>query len=96
MTDSVYNIIGAVGACLVLFGFYRVSVGRWKNKSFWYELDNLVGAALLIVYQVHLHAAISIVVNAIWAIVAFKGLTSFASRYYWHGIGKSKARRRRK
>ena len=73
--------MGVVGACLVLFGFYRTSIGRWKNKSFWYELDNFVGATLLVFYQIHTKAYISVVVNVIWAIVAFRGLTPFAERY---------------
>jgi hypothetical protein len=92
-TELLYNIAGTVGAFLILLGFYRTSIGRWKNKSFWYELDNTVGAILLIIYQLHLDAYISVIVNTIWAIVAFRGLTSFAERYRWSGIGK-KARRK--
>jgi lipid-A-disaccharide synthase-like uncharacterized protein len=80
-SDFVYDIIGTIGASLVLLGFYRTSIGKWKNKSFWYELDNTVGALLLVVYQLQHHAYISVVVNAIWAIVAFRGLASFAERY---------------
>ena len=76
-----YDALGIIGACLILLGFYRTSIGQWKNKSFWYELDNTVGALLLILYQLHLHAYISVVLNTIWAIVAFRGLTSFAERY---------------
>lgn len=76
-----YNIIGTAGACLILLGFYRTSIGKWKNKSFWYELDNTVGAILLIIYQFHLRAYISVILNVIWAIVAFRGLVSFAERY---------------
>lgn len=82
-SDITYNLIGAVGASLLLFGFYRTSIGKWKNKSFWYELDNTVGAVFLIIYQLHLNAYISVIVNTIWAIVAFRGLTSFAERYKW-------------
>ncbi len=79
--NFLYNALGFFGAALILFGFYRTSIGKWKNKSFWYELDNTVGALFLIVYQWHLHAYISVVLNTIWAIVAFRGLTSFAERY---------------
>jgi hypothetical protein len=42
-----YKIIGLVGAVLILFGFYRTSIGRWNGKSLWYELDNFVGALFL-------------------------------------------------
>ena len=78
-----FNILGTIGAFLILFGFYRTSIGKWKNKSFWYELDNTVGALLLVVYQMHMKAYVSVVVNAIWAIVAFRGLASFHERYRW-------------
>jgi len=80
-TNAIYNGIGIVGSLLVLFGFYRTSVGRWTNKSFWYELDNVVGSALIVIYQVRLHAYISVTVNIIWAVVAFRGVSSFAERY---------------
>ncbi len=79
--DFFFNVAGLIGACCLLFGFYRISIGKWKNKSFWYELDNLVGALLLIIYQLHLHAYISVTLNIVWATVAFKGITSFAERY---------------
>jgi hypothetical protein len=81
MSNLIYSIIGTAGAFLVLFGFYRTSIGKWKNKSFWYEMDNFLGAGLLIIYQLRFKAYISVVVNIIWAIVAFRGLTPFAERY---------------
>lgn len=79
--DIIYTIIGATGASLILFGFYRTSVGRWTNKTLWYELDNIIGPLCMIIYSAHYHAYISIVVNAIWMIVAFRGLIPFADRY---------------
>jgi hypothetical protein len=92
-TEVFYNFLGFIGAVLILMGFYRTSIGKWKNKSFIYEMDNLVGALFLIIYQAHYHAFISVIVNIIWAIIAFRGLTSFAQRYSWGGKYK-KARRR--
>jgi hypothetical protein len=80
-SNTVFNAIGIIGSLLVLFGFYRTSIGRWTNKSFWYELDNVIGSILVIVYQVRLHAYISVTVNVIWAVVAFKGISSFTERY---------------
>lgn len=80
-TAVVFDVIGTIGSILVLFGFYRTSIGRWTNKSFWYELDNVVGSIFIIIYQLRLHAFISVVVNIIWAVVAFRGVSSFAERY---------------
>ena len=80
-SEVFYDVVGAIGAFLILLGFYRTSIGRWKNKSVIYELDNLMGALFLMIYQLHHHAFISMTVNVIWAIIAFTGLTSFAQRY---------------
>lgn len=87
------DIVGAVGASLILFGFYRTSIGRWKNKSFWYEIDNFVGAILLIFYQIHTKSYISVVLNIIWATVAFRGLTSFGERYEKAFLKKKKRKK---
>lgn len=72
-----YSAIGLIGALLILFGFYRTSIGRWTGKSFWYELDNLVGAIMVATYQIHYRAFISVGVNVVWAIVALRGITSY-------------------
>jgi len=64
----------------VLFGFYRTSIGKWTGKSRLYELDNLVGASLITIYQWHYRVYVTVVVNIIWAIVALHGLTSYKQR----------------
>lgn len=88
-----YNVLGSIGAFLILLGFYRTSIGRWKNRSFIYELDNLVGASFLVTYQLHYRAYISVIVNVVWAIIAFRGLSSFAQRYKWGGLAQKPKRK---
>jgi len=85
-----FNLTGVAGSLLILLGFYRTSIGRWSGKSLLYELDNLVGAALIVVYQVHFHAYVTVVLNVIWVIVAFRGATSVIERH------QSKPKRRSK
>ena len=75
-----YNVIGIIGGLLILLGFYRISIGKWTGKSLWYELDNLFGALFILVYQLHFKVYISVVLNVIWAIVAFKGVVSYRER----------------
>ncbi len=89
---SIYDLMGFIGAFLILFGFYRTSIGRWSNKSVLYEFDNLLGAMFLVVYQLHVGAYISVILNIIWAIVALRGITSLAERYQWRGFGFKKRR----
>jgi uncharacterized membrane protein len=75
-----YTIIGIIGAVLIILGFYRISVGKWNGKSFWYELDNLIGAIFVGIYQLHHKAYISVVINIVWGTVALRGLSSYAER----------------
>jgi len=75
-----YTVAGIIGAILILFGFWRISIGKWTGRSVWYELDNLIGAVLILIYQLHYKVYISVVLNFIWATVAFRGLSSYAER----------------
>jgi hypothetical protein len=76
----IYKALGLIGALLILFGFYRTSIGRWNGRSLWYELDNFVGAVFMTIYQLHYKVYISVVLNIIWAVVAFRGLEPYAKR----------------
>lgn len=80
LPTSVSTAFGLAGASCILFGFYRTSIGKWTGKSFWYELDNLVGAVLLIIYQLSVGAYVTLFLNVIWVIVAFVGITSIVER----------------
>lgn len=83
LPTAVATICGIIGAACILFGFYRTSIGKWTGKSLWYELDNMVGAVLLIIYQFNVGAYVSVVVNVVWAVVALRGVTSIAQRRHW-------------
>lgn len=74
------DYLGLVGGLLLLFAFWRTSIGRWTGKSLWYELDNLVAAVLLSFYAFSKGAYVNIGLNLIWGIVAFRGVTSWAER----------------
>lgn len=80
MPRPLIDIIGITGAALILLGFYRTSIGKWTNKSFWYELDNMLGASLLIVYNLNRRAYVSLVLDIVWVLVAIRGITSIAER----------------
>ncbi len=81
---QVIDAIGIVGVALIVFGFYRIQIGQWSTRSLWYELDNLVGAALLGFHEFHTEAYISMVLNVLWVFVAIRGITSFVDRYEKH------------
>lgn len=79
-----YTALGILGALLILFGFYRISIGKWTGRSFWYEFDNFAGAVLVTIYQIHYRVYISVIVNIIWAVVAFRGVISYRERRRQH------------
>lgn len=76
-----YHYVGAVGVVLVLIGIWRTSSGKWRQNSVWYELDTIVGAGLLLLYQIHMKAYIVMPINIALVIISFRGLSSFAERY---------------
>lgn len=65
LNSTLSTVIGTIGAGCILLGFYRTSIGKWTGKSFWYELDNLVGAVLLIIYQMNVGAYVSVTLNIV-------------------------------
>jgi hypothetical protein len=87
--DSVANVLGIVGCVLILFGFYRTSIGQWTGKTLWFELDNFLGAAFLIIYSLDKKAYVNIALNVVWAAVALKGISSIEQRRA--GKGRRKA-----
>lgn len=89
-----FNGLGILGSIVLLFAFYRVNSGRWNNRSLWYELDNVIGAALIIVYQVYYHAFVSVVVNIVWGGVAIMGLAVFFKRLHMHRSRTLQAKKR--
>lgn len=90
MEWHIIDWIGLIGGILLLFGFWRTSIGKWKTTSLWYELDNVLGCTFLLVYAWQKHAYVNAVVNLIWAVIAFKGISSFAER---RQLGKKKSRK---
>ena len=72
--------VGIAGGGLFLLAFWRTSIGKWTGKSLWYELDNFGGAVLMSIYAYSKGAYISIALNLVWAVVAFRGVTSWTER----------------
>jgi len=72
--------VGYIGGAVLLFAFWRTSIGKWTGTSLWYELDNLIAGIMLIIYAFNKGAYASVIINLVWAIVAFRGVTSYTER----------------
>lgn len=82
------ELTGILGGIFILIAFLYASTGRWNGQSFWYEVNNLVGSLLLLIYTINKAAYINIFLNVIWGIVALFALIRIACgrRTRIHGI----------
>lgn len=82
MDFSDYHVwSGIAGMLFIVLGLWRTSSGRWRHSSTWYELDTIIGASLIIVYQLDAKAYVTLPINVFLVIICFRGLSSYAERY---------------
>jgi hypothetical protein len=65
------NIIGWLGALMLLLAYILVSTGKLAGDSFIYQALNLLGSACLLTNAYHFGAYPSVGVNSIWIGIAF-------------------------
>ena len=68
------EIVGYIGIILLLLAYYLVSTKKLDYNSFLYQALNLLGAAGLVINTVVTKSWPSVILNAIWAIIAFVSL----------------------
>lgn len=66
--------ISVVGACVVLYAFYMQQQGAWQSNEIRYLACNFVGTAVLTVVAWIGSQWGFVLIEAIWAIVSFRGL----------------------
>jgi hypothetical protein len=69
------QIVGLVGAVLILFPFAASQLGRLRTQTWSYQLMNLVGAAALTVVAVAERQYGFILVEGAWAAMSLVGLS---------------------
>jgi hypothetical protein len=74
---DLFEVVGWVGALLVLFAYWLVTK---FGTSPLYHVLNLVGAAGLLANALHHGAFPSTTVNLVWAVIAVWGLAVIARR----------------
>jgi len=81
LTPTYINLIGWVGAALVLIAYGLISIEWLKGNSFSYQALNVTGAILLVINSYYLGAYPSVGVNVAW--VGIAALALF--RDWWKG-----------
>ncbi|MDX1975252.1 MAG: hypothetical protein SFT92_06210 [Rickettsiales bacterium] len=60
------DIIGWVGAVLVLAGYFLISFKKLTSDSYSYQAVNIIGALFLATYAYYKDAGASVLVNVVW------------------------------
>jgi len=69
MTDILFEVIGWVGSGLLIMAYLLVSSKKLAPQSSAYQLINLFGAILLLIYAIHTSAYPFVLVNSIWLVI---------------------------
>lgn len=72
------DILGWIGAALILTGYALISFRKVEGNSFVYQLMNIVGSIFLAANTLYYGAVPSSLVNIIWAIIAVFAIFSIA------------------
>lgn len=80
MSHWLVSALGFCGAFLVLSGYFQVSRGKWQARGMAFQLVNLVGASLLLVYSLLLFAYANVLLNVVWLAVAVAAIGNITRR----------------
>lgn len=70
MLEIFVDIIGWVGACCLLLGYWFISIGALQNSHVTYQGLNLLGCVFMTVNAGYYQALPSAALNVIWGSVA--------------------------
>jgi lipid-A-disaccharide synthase-like uncharacterized protein len=82
------DIVGILGAALLLVAYFMATTKRWQTHTPQYQLSNLAAAVLLVAYNVAKLAYVNIAINVVWASVAIVGLVFIAEHRRRHKKAK--------
>ncbi len=74
---SFYDLVGWVGATLVVVAYLLVSNKKVIGNNFWYQVMNLIGALGVGINAFHKQAWPSLGIQVVWAVIAVITLIQF-------------------
>lgn len=70
------DMIGIIGVCLVVQGYFLIQIGRVSTKSNIYLYSNFFGA-LMILFSLTYHWNLaSVIIEVIWLLISMYGIIS--------------------
>jgi hypothetical protein len=69
-------LLGIIGMLFVLLGFIMIQTHRWSADDMAFDLANLIGSGLLVVYGLAGHAWPFVILNGVFALYSLKEVVS--------------------
>lgn len=80
ITAIAINVLGWVGAGVLVFAYWLVSTQKTIGDSTLYQLMNVLGAALVLTNSLYFGAYPSVAVNAVWIVIGAYALAKARGR----------------
>lgn len=77
--DLLMQIVGILGAALLLLAYFNNSTKRWTTHNLAYQVANLGGAMLICVNTFHFTVYGPFILNFFWALIALNGIRTHFS-----------------
>ena len=87
--DLILEIVGWSAMGMILLGYFMISTNKVDSRNISYQLLNLIGSILFIVYLTIKEAWASVGLNAAWALIALCSLWAIFSKKKKDAFGKN-------
>jgi hypothetical protein len=84
--DSIMQMVGLIGAGLLLLAYFNNSRKRWESSDLNYQFTNLGGAVLICINTYYFSVYGPLILNFFWALIAIVGIR----RFYFPATGQPK------
>lgn len=70
INQTIFEIIGWVGALLLLAGYFLFSLGKFEGKLWAYHTFNFCSSFLLLINAFYTNSGPFMLVNSVWCVIA--------------------------
>ncbi len=78
--DGAMQILGLLGAGLLLLAYFKNSTSKWTSRNISYHVTNLGGAVLICVNTYYFSVYGPFILNIFWALIALNGIKLYLSK----------------
>lgn len=78
--DLVFEILGILGAFIVLVAFFLNQLNKVTNNSLSYDLMNVIGSLSLVIYGIYNNVIPFVLLNIVWMCVSLFDVFKYFSK----------------